>query len=118
MISENIMSLSRRLADMKDQFTAAFVTSDQIASYLVQGLRNFSVRIPEDVSIVSFDNLALCQQITPQLTTISQNLVEKATCAVDILFRHLQDKQMPAESLILDVSLIERNSVIDRNLSV
>ena len=109
-----IIALGRSLADKADKFSAAFVTSDQIASYLIQGMISAGIRVPEDISIVGFDNLALCQQMTPQLTTISQNLEEKATRAVEILFHRLDSDSAPAESLVLDVSLVERNSVTDK----
>ena len=110
---ESIIELGKKLSTQTEMFSAAFVTSDQIASYLIQGMRSEGVRIPEDVSIIGFDNLALCEQMNPQLTTISQNLEEKGTLAVDILFRHLCGTQVPAESLVLDVALVERSSVAD-----
>lgn len=114
-VPESIMELGRKLSKLTECFSAAFVTSDQIASYLIQGMRSEGVRVPEDVSIVGFDNLTLCEQINPQLTTIAQDLEEKATLAVDILFRHLSGSQVPAESLVLDVALIERASVCDKS---
>lgn len=106
-----IIALGKKLAEKKDSFSAVFVTSDQIASYLIQGLISEKVSIPEEVSIIGFDDLSICQQITPQLTTISQNLDEKATLAVDILFARLAAPSSPAQSMILDVSLVERDTV-------
>ena len=108
---EDIMDLGRTLAGRINEFTAAFVTSDQIASYLIQGLRSAKVRIPEDISMIGFDDLMICRQMTPQLTTIAQDLEKKAALSVDILFRRLSAPSSPAESLILDVSLVERESV-------
>lgn len=108
---EDIMELGRTLAARKDEFTSIFVTSDQIASYLIQGLRNAGVRIPKDISIIGFDDLMICRQMTPQLTTVAQDLEEKASLSVDILFRRLAAPSSPAESLVLDVTLIERESV-------
>lgn len=108
---EDILELGRALAARRGEFTAVFVTSDQIASYLIQGLRSAGVQIPEDLSLIGFDNLMICRQMTPQLTTITQNLEQKATLAVDILFRRLRAPDAPAESLVLDVELVERESV-------
>jgi len=107
---DTIIDLGCQLAKRRD-ITAAFATSDQIASYLIQGLRSSGLRLPEDFSIVGFDDLMLCRQITPQLTTISQNLEYKARLAVDILFRRLQASGDSSESQILDVALVERESV-------
>lgn len=108
---ETILDLGRRLAAKKGEVTAAFATSDQIASYLIQGLRSGGLSLPRDFSIVGFDNLMICRQTTPQLTTIAQNLEQKAQLAVDILFRRLKAPTAPAESLVLDVHLVERESV-------
>lgn len=108
---EDTMELGRRLAQLREEFSAVFVTSDQIASYLIQGMRSTGIRIPDDMSIIGFDDLMICRQMTPQLTTIAQDLEEKARLSVDILFRRLSAPAAPAESLVLDVTLVERESV-------
>lgn len=69
------------------------------------------MRVPEDFSIIGFDDLMIGTQMTPQLTTIAQNLDKKANLSVEILFRQLQSPNSPAESLVLDVELKERESV-------
>lgn len=109
--SEQIVELGKQLANSKIQPTSIFVTSDQVAVYIVQGLRLAGKDIPKDFSIISFDNLPISEQISPRLTTISQNLEQKASLAVDILVRKMQHPNSPAESLVLDVALIERDSV-------
>ena len=110
-LPEDTMELGRRLAQLREKFSAVFVTSDQIASYLIQGMRSTGIRIPDDMSIIGFDDLMICRQMTPQLTTIAQDLEEKARLSVDILFRRLSAPAAPAESLVLDVTLVERESV-------
>ena len=72
---EDTMELGRRLAQLREEFSAVFVTSDQIASYLIQGMRSTGIRIPDDMSIIGFDDLMICRQMTPQLTTIAQDPV-------------------------------------------
>lgn len=106
-----IIDAGKRLADMRNEVTAAFLTSDQLASYFIRGLVVSKVRVPEDFSVIGFDNLMISTQITPQLTTISQDLEKKASLSVEVLFRHLKSPSSPAESLVLDVDLIERESV-------
>lgn len=108
---EVIIETGKRIASMGKQITAAFVTSDQIASYLIHGLRTSGIRVPEDLSIIGFDDLMIGTQMTPQLTTIAQDLDKKANLSVEILFRQLQSPDSPAESLVLDVELKERESV-------
>ena len=108
---EAIIEIGKKIADQIDDVTAAFVTSDQIASYLIQGLNTRQIRVPEDFSIIGFDNLMISTFMIPQLTTIAQDLEQKASLAVDLLFKQLQTPDMSAVSLTLDVNLVERNSV-------
>lgn len=106
-----ILSLGKEIASCRNDITGIFVTSDQIAAFLIQGLIKAGARVPEDFSIIGFDDLVVCRQMTPKLTTISQDFRQKGKLAADILFRQLLDPLSPSESLILDVELIERESV-------
>ena len=101
----------RRLLELKEKITAVFATSDQLAAALIGGISANGVRVPDDMSVIGFDNMPVCMQISPQLTTIAQDLKDKATLTVDILQRRLQNQSAPAESRVLDVRLIPRNSV-------
>ena len=102
---------ARALAALRGQVTAAFVTSDQMAASLMGALGAYGVRVPEELSLVGFDNMLISTQVSPQLTTIEQNLKQKAALAVEILQRRLQNPNAPAESRVLDVRLIERATV-------
>jgi LacI family transcriptional regulator len=78
----------------------------------MEGLRLGGRRVPEDVSIVGYDDLPECQYTHPRLTSISQHLEEKALCAGKALFSMLRNKPA-ARHQTVDVELIERQSVID-----
>ena len=99
---------------MKKEFSAIFITSDQIASYVVQGLVSEGVSVPDEMSVIGFDNLEICRQISPQLTTIAQDLNQKAFFAVSTLFQRLSSPSLPAQSMVLDVELVERASVVQK----
>ena len=93
------------------EITAAFVTSDQMAASLIGALYLQGIRVPEDLSIIGFDNVLVSMQISPQLTTISQDLKQKAYLAVETLMNLLKNSKGTAELRILDVQLIQRHSV-------
>jgi LacI family transcriptional regulator len=99
------------LMQLRGDVTAAFVTSDQMAASLMGALSSRGIRVPEDLSIVGFDNMHISMQVSPQLTTIEQNLNQKAVLAVEILEHRLQNPDTPAESRVLDVRLIQRATV-------
>lgn len=95
----------------RGEVTAAFVAADILAVDLIEALAARGVRVPEDLSIVGFDNVPISAHIAPPLTTIAQDVPRKAKCAAEILFRHIEDPKAPAESITLDLTLVERGSV-------
>lgn len=104
---------AKAICSFKDQVTAIFVSSDSLAASIISKMRALGRNVPEDYSIIGFDGFPVGNLLTPPLTTISQDIVEKARIAVDILFRHIEKPSSPAENVVLDVQLIERGSVKD-----
>lgn len=92
--------------------TAIFAAADNTAIELTDQLKRKGCRVPEDFSVIGFDNLPMSRYISPRLTTISQDIMKKAHYAIDILFQHLNDPALPAQNIILDVELIKRESVM------
>ena len=77
----------------------------------MEGLRLKGKRIPEDVSVIGFDNLVECRYSYPQLTTISQNVERKAEGVSRILFRMIQGDKWEIVNETSDVEVVERASV-------
>lgn len=107
---ENGVALGRRLLDTHPDATAVFATADILAIGLIEGLREAGVGVPDRVSVVGFDDLDISAYITPKLTTIAQDIVGKATHAVDRLLTLVDGGDRPADHLVLDVRLVTRNS--------
>lgn len=105
----------KRIAMSGKGFTAVAVMSDIIAVGVMDGLRKYGMNVPEDVSVIGFDNLIACQYMHPGLTTISQNIEGKATTACECLFDMIKNKQKIAVNKTLDVELVERQSVKNLN---
>ena len=91
--------------------TAFFCTSDRVAVQLIQTLNRLHIRIPEDVSVMGFDNLPIAEITYPPLTTLAQDITQKAHLVVDMLVRHIRQKTLPPERTLLGVWLVERESV-------
>lgn len=94
-------------------FTAVAVMSDIAAFGIMEGLRLKGKRIPEDVSVIGFDNLVECRYSYPQLTTISQNVEQKAESVSKALFRMIQGDKQETLNETSDVEVVERQSVRD-----
>ena len=95
------------------QQTAAFVTADVITMGLIRGLQQNHVRIPEDVSVVSFDDVYLSQMANPALTTIHQDIGEKGKQAVQLVLDAARSGEHHHTECILPLSLVERESVCE-----
>jgi LacI family transcriptional regulator, repressor for deo operon, udp, cdd, tsx, nupC, and nupG len=95
--------------------TAVVAFNDQLAIGLVRGLTARGVRVPRDVSVVGFDNIAAAELITPGLTTVAAPLHTEGATAT----RHLLGMVEGVESrtgppLVLPVRLVERGSTAQR----
>lgn len=101
----------RDICQLEPPVTGFFVTADIMAMSVIADLKALGRRVPEDCSVIGFDNLFFSEHTTPKLTTIAQDIRLKAQTAIDVLFRHIQTPDSPAESIVLDVRLVERDSV-------
>lgn len=106
---------ARTICSFKEPVTAIFASSDSLAASIINEMRDLGKNLPEDYSIIGFDGFSLGGLIVPRLTTIYQDIAKKARIAVDIVFRHIEDPSSPAENVVLDVQLMERESVKDLN---
>lgn len=91
-------------------YTAVFAASDFYAMELIHDLQEQGIRIPEDISVMGFDDSLLCGKISPALTTIRQDPAERAKQAVQLLQR-LKSGGCVENTVTLPVSLVERESV-------
>ncbi|RDU25022.1 LacI family transcriptional regulator [Anaerosacchariphilus polymeriproducens] len=101
------------IASSKIPITGAVTTADICAIGMIEGARLGGMRIPADLSIVGFDDILPCLYTSPKLTTVSQNLHKKASLAANLLIERLTTKKVKQNKILVDVNMIERQSVID-----
>ena len=98
--------------EMPEEMPEAFVCNcDEIAYYLVKQLGENGYRVPEDISVVSFDDYIYASLCNPQLTTfrISQEMM--AETVVDALTRKMKDKNYHAGRKVISGNIVIRDSV-------
>ena len=103
------------LCSFKEPVSAIFVAADSSALELIDILKKRGYRIPEDFSIIGFDNLPISRYVTPRLTTISQDIKQKANIALNVLFQHLKTPSLPTQNIVMNVELVNRESVFNKN---
>lgn len=93
-----------------DRPTAIFAASDVTALGVMEAARLLGLTVPEDLSIVSFDNTLLSQTSTPRLTAVDQPIVEIGRTAVDTIVRLARGEAPRANRVELATHLVVRDS--------
>lgn len=110
----NGMRLTKRLLEQSQLPTALFTCNDMTAFGVMKALADEGVNVPEDISIVGFDNIELSEMVTPSLTTVEQPDYEMGRMASNILLDRLSGKNTENIDIVLQPKLIERHSTTKR----
>ncbi|NNL17119.1 MAG: LacI family DNA-binding transcriptional regulator [Boseongicola sp.] len=95
---------------MDERPTAVFCSADMVAFGLISGLQAGGVRVPEDISVVGFDDIEMSEYYVPALTTIRQDRQRLGGRAADVLLDRLknrsgiyeQEEPVPVELIVRD----------------
>lgn len=98
------------LLDLDHPPTAIFASNDLSAFGAMQAIRERGLRIPEDVSIIGFDDVPQASLVHPRLTTVRQPLDEMGRTAVRLLLEQIENPSQPARRVTLSTQLIVRDS--------
>ncbi len=101
-----------KLWELEDKPTAVFVSNYDMCLGAMAAVHNLDIRVPEALSVVSFDDFELSVMVRPKLTTIRQPLEEMANAACDLLYRRIQgDYSDFPKKIRLKTQCIYRDSV-------
>ncbi|MGN7179058.1 LacI family DNA-binding transcriptional regulator [Cytobacillus sp. SAFR-174] len=103
---EGLKSLIKQFPDA----TAIFAASDEMAIGALSAAYQMGIRVPDEVSVIGYDNLNLAEMSIPPLTTVEQPLAKMGETAAEMLFSILETGETP-ESRIMQHKIIERMSV-------
>ena len=96
--------------DRRD-ITALMCGNDMIAIGALRAARHLGIRVPEDLSVVGFDDIPWASIVTPALTTVNQPVAEMAAAALTLLFDRLAEPERQVRHFKVDVRLVPRESV-------
>lgn len=99
-----------RLLDLPEPPTAIFAANDLSAMGVYDAVRDRGLSIPQDISVIGFDDIPQAARLHPPLTTVRQPLVEMGRTAVRILLDIINAPDRPLERVVLDTALIIRES--------
>jgi LacI family transcriptional regulator len=93
------------------EFTAVFAGDDDMAAGVVLALRDGGVRVPEDVSVIGFDDAFHAKHLWPPLTTVRQPTQELGEAAATMLLNLIAEPSSGPHETIVEANLVVRSSV-------
>ena len=101
-----------RIFSGKDNPTAIFIFAEEMVLGVYRALHELGLRVPEDVSVVGFDDVYTAEYMIPPLTTYDSGIGEMAKLGVENLIQEIETKE-PGESVKLRGGIIHRSSVAE-----
>lgn len=109
MLNENEI-IDKNKAFSKNEITAIFCGNDSIAMGVYKAVREKKMKIPEDISIIGFNDLKISQYMIPPLTTVKIDTKIIAEETINVLMELLENSRKYRKKVYLPVELIERES--------
>jgi DNA-binding LacI/PurR family transcriptional regulator len=100
----------QELLGTKEPFTAIVAFNDISAIGAIRALRDFNLRVPEDVSVIGFDDIKAAAYTLPRLTTINQPLEEIGRVATQSLLNRIHNTVPPRDEITVEPNLVIRES--------
>lgn len=99
----------RKLLSLPNRPTAIFASNDDMAAAVMQVAYDAGIAVPDDLTVVGFDDSAIATMVSPQITTVRQPIFEMTRDAADMLLRQMESGEIsPAQRI--DYKLIVRQS--------
>ncbi|MEC0124540.1 LacI family DNA-binding transcriptional regulator [Paenibacillus pabuli] len=92
--------------------TAIFCENDYMAISAIKSLQTIGIRVPEDISVMGFDNIFEAKVISPELTTVHVKKDILAKTAVKLIIDHLDNRENSSAHIYVNTEVVERRSCI------
>lgn len=108
---ESAVAAAKQFIAMEERPTAIFCFNDIMAMAMISTFQQAGINVPEDISIVGYDNIDLAPYFSPPLTTIHQPKRRLGKSAVEILMQRVKDKEHAPQVFEMIPELVIRKSV-------
>ena len=110
--TEDGYQAAKKLLSRKSDFTSVVACNDAVAIGAIRAFRENGMNLPDDCSTVGFDDIELCDNIDPRLTSISVPKEDLGATALRILSRMIKEKERPISSVLIEPRLVARQSTV------
>src|SRR4029077_15709712 len=101
---------AKELLARKRPFTALFAYNDISAIGSIRAFQDAGLRVPEDISVVGFDDIRIAVHNNPSLTTVRQPLQKMGEIAARTLLKRIEDHESEIADIQIEPELVVRNS--------
>jgi LacI family transcriptional regulator len=108
--SEIAVEAAHRLISATERPTAVFAANDISAIATIEAASQLGLRVPDDLSVVGFDNVPESALCTPPLTTVDQPIREMGRRAIELLVQLIRGEQPDSRHITLETNLVVRQS--------
>lgn len=108
---ESGIEATKYFLELADRPTAIFAATDEMAIGAIHTIQDHGLRVPEDISIISIDNIRMASMVRPQLTTVAQPMYDIGAVSMRLLTKLMNKEQVEETQYILPHEIIKRNSV-------
>ena len=112
---KNGCSAAEILLERTKDVTAIFSANDSIAIGVMQCLNNKGIKVPDDISVIGFDDVQADLLLDPPLTTVRVPKIDMGTEAIQLLFGIINKENIKAKKILVPVELIVRESTKNIN---
>lgn len=108
---KQVKELAQFFTRQKDKFEAVFFTSNNLGVAGLEAFSNLGISVPEQVSVICFDDNDLFRLGKPGITVMSQPIKQMAKKAVEVLVKQIEQAGTAPSHIVLSTQLVERASV-------
>jgi LacI family repressor for deo operon, udp, cdd, tsx, nupC, and nupG len=110
------LSYIRQMLERPDRPDAIFACSDTYGMAAINAAQQLGIKVPEELSVIGFDNTSASSMTNPTLTTVAQPMVQLGSQACELLIEKIRTKNTANQQIILDTELVVRNSTCPKNI--
>lgn len=103
-------SAMKSILECEERPTAVFTANDDMAIGAMRLIYDIGMRIPEDISIIGFDDVDVAAYLNPELTTVRQEQYDTGFQAAQMLIQSIEEQTVKIKKVIMDQTLIIRSS--------
>jgi DNA-binding LacI/PurR family transcriptional regulator len=111
-IQSGCQEMEKILLQSEEPPTAVFAANDNMAIGAINCLASRGLRVPQDMSVMGFDDISMAKHFIPALTTVQQDQVAMGIQAVELIIEYKKFKKVRLKKIILEPELVIRESVM------